>query len=1033
MALAVATLAASELPTWCTPCKPAGLRSAIKATAMTRNLPGPTPKSDDRRAPRKPGPEQAAVARPSEHRSPPLDESSPRTSILSTGAPTTEADRRLPGCCADPWLRPAEEVAHALGTDPALGLSSEQVAERRARHGPNRLDARPPVAAWRKLLLQLHDPLVYLLLGAVLVSLAAWIFEGAHGWPFEALVVLVIVIANAVLGYVEESRAERAVAALQRMTEATATVWRAGTQQRLPALELVPGDILMLSEGDAVAADARLLSTSNLRLAEASLTGESEAVLKQSAPLVGPTALGDRLNMVYKGTAVARGVGRAVVSATGMATEMGQIAVLIDQTEEEPTPLEVEIARVGRTLGLAVIAIAVVVVGTVLALSPPNSASGYVEVLLLGVSLAVAAVPEGLPAVLSIVLAVGVQRMAKQRAIVKKLSSVETLGSTSIICSDKTGTLTRNEMTIERIVTFSGEVEAGGSGYTPEGQLTHRGAPLAAGPLRDEVELVLSGGSVVNDAVLTENSGTWTIQGDPTDAAFLVAERKGDFTSAREHRYRRVGELPFTSERKLMSAIAASAEGGSFTLFTKGAPDILIERCSRERVGDRVTPLGPERKASIQQRIDGLSDRALRTLAVAYRPLPGVELPDTSRAGIEAELECDLVFAGVVGIIDPPRAEAAAAVAVARAAGVRTIMITGDHPRTAARIASSLGIVHDGSPVVTGLELDRLDETGFRQATRQTSVFARVAPEHKLRIVDALQADGAIVAMTGDGVNDAPALKSADIGIAMGITGTEVTKEAAKMILADDNFATIVAALREGRLIYDNIEKFLRYLLSSNIGEVLTVFLGVVCASWFGLQSDDGVIVPLLATQILWINLLTDTAPALALGVDGATEDVMRRPPRSRKDRIIDRELQLDVLFIGLTMALATLFALDLKLPGGFIEGTGTVTEARTTAFTVLVFAQLFNALNSRSEHRSAFIGLLDCPLLWAGIATSAALQFLVVSLPALNVAFRTAPMSGGDWAWCVAMASIVLWVDELKKLIVRRVMPGAAQAAAVH
>jgi P-type Ca2+ transporter type 2C len=915
-----------------------------------------------------------------------------------------------------------EEVARQFGADPAVGLSAKQVEQHRARHGLNRLDARPPVAAWRQVLLQLHDPLVYLLLGAALVSLAAWAFEGAHGWPFEALVVLGIVVANAVLGYVEEARAERAVAALQRMTEAIATVWRDGVQRRLPAIEVVPGDILMLSEGDAVAADARLLSASNLRLAEASLTGESEAVLKQSTPLSGPAALGDRLNMVYKGTAVARGVGRAIVTATGMATEMGQIAVLLDQTEEEPTPLEIEIDRVGRTLGFSVIAIAIVVVGTVLALSPPHSASGYVEVLLLGVSLAVAAVPEGLPAVLSIVLAVGVQRMAKQRAIVKKLSSVETLGATSVICSDKTGTLTRNEMTVERIVTFSGEVEVAGSGYTPQGQLAHQGAPLGASPLRDEVEVVLSGGSVANDAVLTEDAGTWTIQGDPTDAAFLVAERKGGFTSARERRYHRMGELPFTSERKLMSSIA-SAEGEPFTLFTKGAPDVLIDRCSHERAGDRVVPLGSERKAVIRRQIDGLSDRALRTIAVAYRPLPGAEPPDTSRSEIEAELERDLVFAGVVGIIDPPRAEAAAAVAVSRAAGVRTIMITGDHPRTAARIASSLGIVPEGARVITGLELDRLDDAAFREATRETSVFARVAPEHKLRIVDALQADGAIVAMTGDGVNDAPALKSADIGIAMGITGTEVTKEAAKMILADDNFATIVAALREGRLIYDNIEKFLRYLLSSNIGEVLTVFLGVVCASWFGLQSDSGIIVPLLATQILWINLLTDTAPALALGVDRATEDVMRRPPRSRNDRIIDRELQLDVFFIGLTMALATLFALDLKLPGGFIEGAGTVTEARTTAFTVLVFAQLFNALNSRSEHKSAFIGLGECPLLWAGIATSVALQVLVVSLPALNIAFRTAPMSVTDWVGCVAMASIVLWVDEVKKLIVRRVM----------
>jgi Ca2+-transporting ATPase len=920
---------------------------------------------------------------------------------------------------AEPWLLAADEVARGLDTDPARGLSSDEVEARRRRHGPNALASRPPVPAWRKLLAELHDPLVYLLLGAVVVSLAAWWFEGAHGWPFEALVVLGIVIANALLGYVEEAKAEQAIAALQRLTEASASVWRDGAQQRVPAVEVVPGDILILAEGDAVAADARVLSASNLRVAEASLTGESEPVQKQSAQLDAPAALADRVNMAYKGTAVARGAGRAVVTATGMSTEMGHIAGLLEQTQEDPTPLEVEIARIGRALGIAVVLIAVVVVGTVLAISRPDSPREIVEVLLLGVSLAVAAVPEGLPAVLSVVLAVGVQRMAKQRAIVKKLSSVETLGSTSVICSDKTGTLTRNEMTIERIVTHGGEVEVSGSGYIPKGELTAHGAPLGDGPLRKEVELVLRGGALANDAVLSEHAGSWTLQGDPTDGAFLVAERKAQLTSEREQRFERVAELPFTSERKLMSTIARDrSQPDKYLLVTKGAPDVLVERCRSEQAGDRAVPLGDERRAHILGQVDALSDRALRTLAVAYRLLPGGQVPDTSRPGVEEELERDLVFAGVVGMIDPPRPEAAAAVAVARAAGVRTIMITGDHPRTAARIAESLGVVSGVATARTGLELERLDEPGLRAMVREHSVFARVAPEHKLRIVDALQADGAIVAMTGDGVNDAPALKSADIGIAMGITGTEVSKEAAKMILADDNFATIVSALREGRLIYDNIQKFLRYLLSSNIGEVLTVFLGVIGAGWFGLEQNGSIIVPLLATQILWINLLTDTAPALALGVDPPTEDVMGRPPRSRREPIINREFQLGVLFVGAAMALVTLFTLDMKLPGGFIAGSASVEEARTAAFTVLVFAQLFNCFNSRSERKSAFVGLHHGPLLWGAVLVSALLQVLVVSLPLLNAAFDTVPLSFGDWLTCIALGSVVLWVDELKKLV---------------
>ncbi|HTV22877.1 MAG TPA: HAD-IC family P-type ATPase, partial [Polyangiaceae bacterium] len=656
---------------------------------------------------------------------------------------------RGPEACEDePWSCDADEVAHRLATDLGRGLSDADVEARRQRHGPNALAARPPVPGWRRLLGELNDPLVYLLLGAAAVSLAAWWFEGAQGWPIEALVVLGIVLANALLGYVEEAKAEQAVAALQRLTEASASVWREGAQRRVPAVDLVPGDILILAEGDAVAADARLIVASNLRIAEASLTGESEPVQKQSSTLARTVALADRVNMVYKGSAVARGAGRAVVTATGMATEMGHIAGLLEQTEEDPTPLEVEIARIGRALGVAVVLIALVVVGAVVATSRPDSPREIVDVLLLGVSLAVAAVPEGLPAVLSVVLAVGVQRMAKQRAIVKKLSSVEALGSTSVICSDKTGTLTRNEMTIERIITRSGAVELSGSGYIPRGELSTAGAPLDAGPLRQEVELVLRGGALANDAVLSEHAGTWTLQGDPTDGAFLVAERKARLTSSREQRFQRVAELPFTSERKLMSTVALDRAGPRrYWLVTKGAPDVLLERCHGEQAGERVEPLDAERREQILAQVDALSDLALRPLGVAYRILPGEQPPNTGRPDAEAELERELVFAGIAGMLDPPRPEASVAVRVARAAGVRTIMITGDHPRTAARIAESLGIVSRAAAApYTGPELDRLDPTALRAVVREHSVFARVAPEHKLRIVDALQADGAIVA-----------------------------------------------------------------------------------------------------------------------------------------------------------------------------------------------------------------------------------------------------------------------------------------------
>jgi potassium/sodium efflux P-type ATPase len=909
-------------------------------------------------------------------------------------------------------------VAAEFGTDIARGLSSAEAEARLERYGPNRLQAAQAVPWWRKLLAQFADPLIYLLFAAVAVSLVAWVLEGGEGVPFEAVVILVIVVLNAVLGYVQEARAEQAVAALQRMAAATAGVVRDGREARVAATDVVPGDVLLLAEGDAVSADARLVEATSLTVAEASLTGESEAVLKDVAPLTEPAGLGDRVNMVFNGTAVARGRGRAVVTATGMATEMGTIASLLGRTAEARTPLQQEVDRIGRALGIAVVAIAIVVVTAILLTADVEEGSDLVDVLLVGVSLAVAAVPEGLPAVLSVVLALGVQRMARQRAIVKQLSSVETLGSASVVCSDKTGTLTRNEMTIEKVVTASGEVDVSGSGYRPEGELRVDGRPLEDPVLLDEVRAVLAGGSLASDAVLRQDGEVWTIQGDPTDAAFLVAEAKvGGLTEARAARFERVDEVPFTSERKLMSVLEVDrAHGGDVAVVAKGAPDVLLARCTAERVAGAVRPLTDARRADVLATVDRLADLALRTLAVAYRPLP-----DGERPRADESLEHDLVYLGMVGIIDPPRPEARAAIAEAATAGVRVIMITGDHPRTAARIAGDLGIDAPGARALTGAELERLDEEGLKTAVREISVYARVAPEHKLRIVDALQALGSIVAMTGDGVNDAPALKSADIGVAMGIAGTDVTKEAADMVLADDNFATIVTAIREGRAILANIRRFLRFLLSSNIGEVFTMFFGVVLARAIGLdETGEAVAVPLLATQILWINLLTDTGPALAMGVDPPPDDVMRRPPRRLADRVIDGEMWLGIFWVGIVMAAVTLAALDLHLAGGILGGSGEIEEARTMAFTTLVLAQLFNCFNARSDRTSAFHHLFTNPYLWGAIALSLVLQIAVVQVPGLNDAFGTTPLGLDDWLLCAALASLVLWADEGKKLVQR-------------
>jgi potassium/sodium efflux P-type ATPase len=947
----------------------------------------------------------------------------------------------------DPSLIDIADLAVALGTDLDRGLDAAEAATRLRADGPNELRALPPVPAWRRALAQLQDPLVYLLGAAAAVALAAWWFEGrcrdgVAGWPLDAIVIAGVVVLNAVLGWLQEAKAAKAVAALAKMTTATSAVLRDGAVARVPSAELVKGDVLVLAEGDAVGADARLAQAAALKLLEAPLTGESEPVLKDAVALPATTALGDRLNMVFKGTAVAQGSGRAIVTATGMQTEMGGIATLLDTTPDAPTPLQVEIAHLGKVLGIAALVIAAVVVATILLISDIHGVADVVTVLLLGVSLAVAAVPEGLLAILSVVLAMGVRRMARHHAIVKKLASVETLGSASVIASDKTGTLTRGEMTVQRVMTASGRTDITGVGYAPEGRAEAAGAELPEGALRAELQAVLRGGSLAGNAQLQQDdSGAWTIQGDPTEAAFLVAERKlGHQESAAEsapewsERFERIGEIPFTSQRKMMSVLVVDhADGDAHVLLSKGAPDVLLAHCTHARRGEATVVLDAALRAQVLADVAAMTGDALRTLAVARRSLAAdAQIPADASAA--AALEQELEYLGTVGIIDPPREEAAVAITQARQAGIRVVMITGDHPRTAARIAADLGIVDAGAQVLTGIELDKLDEAAFTAAALQTSVFARVAPRHKLRIVRALQGGGNVVAMTGDGVNDAPALKAADIGVAMGIAGTEVTKEAARMILADDNFATIVLAVREGRGVLDNIRKFLRYLLSSNLAEVLTVFAGVVGAGVIGLKATatgagGAVVLPLLATQILWINLITDTGPALAMGVDPIADDVMARKPRRRGQRIIDASMGLGVLEAGVVMAVLTLLTLDLFLPGGLIEpveswlgaGPHSLELARTAAFTVLVLTQLFNCFNARSASASAFRAAFSNRWLWAAVALSAALQVAVVHLPFLNLAFGTVPLSAAQWCVCVAMASGVLWFSEGRKLLRRR------------
>jgi Ca2+-transporting ATPase len=899
------------------------------------------------------------------------------------------------------YQQTAEQVLQALGSDAVRGLSRADAGARLARYGPNALAAPPTVPAWKKFLAQFRDTLVILLLIATGISFTLWLYERESPLPYEAIAITAVALLNAILGYAQQERAESAIAALRQMSAPRAHVVRGGEPISVPAAEVVPGDILLSEEGDTVAADARLVHSVTLQVSEANLTGESLPVSKTVDPIATDVVIGDRANMIYRGTSVTYGRGRAVVTATGMQTEMGRIAGMLAQVRSRPTPLQQQLDRIGKRLGLVVVAIALVMIVTIIVVEDVRGLAALLDVLILGVALAVAAVPEGLPAVVTVVLSVGVQRMARRHAIVRNLSAVETLGSASVIASDKTGTLTRNEMTVRDVVTASGHVAVSGAGYAPVGDIRRHDGGEVAGTLQIELERALAVADRANNASVRNEDGRWTILGDPTEASLIVAARKAGLEAEQlKRRFARVGEVPFSAQRRLMSTVHTdAATEGRMLVFTKGAPDVLLERCTHELVGEQHRPLSPERRRQILEANDALTGRALRTLGVAFRAsIDGSLTP----GDIGADLERDLVFAGLVGMMDPPRDEALIAVARAQRAGVRPIMVTGDHPKTASAVARELGIAIDAR-AVTGAELEQMSDDSLDETVGAVSVYARVDPAHKLRIVRALQRRRLVVAMTGDGVNDAPALQAADIGIAMGAAGTDVSKQAADMVLADDNFATIVAAVEEGRSIFSNIRKFLRYLLSSNIGEVMTMFFGVV------------------ATQLLWINLVTDGAPALALGIDPPDPRVMETPPRPPDEPVITGGMWGGIVFVGAVMAAGTLFVLDADLPGGLIPGVGTLRHGQTMALTTLTLFQLFNVFNARSDRESAFRGLFRNRWLWGAILLSVILQIAVVYAPVLQRGFSTEALTTSDWLRCTVVASTVLWLREFEKLLRRR------------
>ena len=912
------------------------------------------------------------------------------------------------------------QALEQLNSDRDSGLSQSAVQAAQRRHGPNALEeqaGRNKLQIW----IDQFTNIMLLMLMAVAIVSALMDLRGGH-FPKDAIAISVIVLLNGILGYLQESQAEEALAALKQLSSPTVRVLRDGQNQEVEAQALVPGDIMLLEAGVQVAADGRLLEAANLQVRESTLTGEAEAVIKKAdLCLEEEAALGDRLNVVYQGTEVVQGRGKVLVTSTGMGTELGHIARMLQNVEEEATPLQQRMDHLAKVLvygSLAIVGV-VVLLGILF-----YGFDKFEELLEVSLSMAVAVVPEGLPAVITVTLAIGTQRMVKRNALIRKLPAVETLGSVTTICSDKTGTLTQNKMVAQVIRTLHHDLKISGEGYQPQGeyQLTSPSTELTAGATEainsPEVQTLLLNGLLCNDAGLRESdSGEWEIWGDPTEAALLpLAAKAGYWRDKWAPRLQRIDEIPFSSERKRMSAICSlkdcsrdklplvapkEAPNQCSLMFTKGSPELVLARCQSAQAGSDKLALGSEQRQAIQHQSEQLAGQGLRVLGFAYRSLR--QIPPQ---GIDESWEENLTWLGLVGLMDAARPEVGQAVERCKRAGIRPVMITGDHQLTAQAIAQTLGITNPGDPALEGKDLATMDEETLKQTVHDVSVYARVAPEHKLRIVQALQQDGKTVAMTGDGVNDAPALKQADIGIAMGITGTDVSKEASDMVLLDDNFATIVAATEEGRVVYSNIRRFIKYILGSNVGEVLTIG----AAPLLGLGGS-----PLTPLQILWMNLVTDGLPALALAVEPAGPNVMDRTPYNPRESVFARGLGWYILRIGLVFAVFTIAMMIWAFRYSHNPAySGDPERWRTMVFTTLCLAQMGHAIAARSSSRLTLnVSAGSNPYIWASVIGTILLQLMLLYVPALRNFFGTYSLSPKELLICFGFSSFIfIWVE---------------------
>jgi Ca2+-transporting ATPase len=871
------------------------------------------------------------------------------------------------------WEKSPEDIVAILKTDMRQGLTENQAKERLRLDGTNQLPEPTPISPWRLLFSQFTSFIVWILI------IAAFISGLLQEWT-DALSIAIIVILNAVLGFFQEYRAEQSLAALKKLSTPLSKVIRQGELKTIPAKEIVKGDLILLEAGDRIPADGRLIQATQLSTQEAALTGEAASIQKITSPLLGKQlAIGDRKNMGFMGTIVVSGKGYLLVTETGLQTEIGKIASLLQAGREEPTPLQIKLEKFGHKLVWICLGIIALVFGIGFIREYP-----FLDLILTSLSLAVAAIPEGLPAIVTIALAIGVRKMAKRNALIRRLPSVETLGCTTVICTDKTGTLTQNEMVVRSIWVNDQLIEVSGLGYIPQGEFKYNGEPVRH---ISELDLVLKTACLCNNANLYQENGKWKISGDPTEAALLVAAEKMKLNKlSLEKEYPQLDELPFDSERKCMSVLRQSPDGN--ILFAKGAPDVILRRSTSILLNGQEKLLNADDHKHILSINHHLASQGLRVLALAYR--------NTKENKSDPNLENELVFIGLIAMMDPPRQEVKSAVQACKEAGIRTVMITGDHKDTAVAIAKELGIMTPSLVAIDGKEIDEMPENEFVKKVRNIAVYARVSAAHKLKIVKAWKQLGEIIAMTGDGVNDAPAIKEADIGIAMGITGTDVTKEASDMVITDDNFASIVNAVEEGRGIYDNILKFVNYLLSSNIAEILVIFFGML----LNFKDEQGnPFISLLPVQLLWMNLVTDGFPAIALALDPIAKDVLKQPPRNPNQPLLPLRFAIQILSTSFIVAIGTLIACHYGLKQSR-------ELAHTMAFTTLVVLELVRVQMVRFQYNMSFF---SNKWLLIALASSLLLQLLVIYLPPLQIIFETVPLQARDWA-LIGIITLAVW-----------------------